>query len=204
MGQLACPLCGRFVSLKHFDPTRFTDDVYEVEVTGLGRGKGVTVTGTHSILQPGDATIELVKDRILEISKILLDSNCLESREVLSKLRIQTVNPAELAKRDKVIESLSEEAINLKSRIDELSEKNVNLPKTISSLRKKIAEEDALLGDLTEQNIKLSGEKQDLEEKLNHRTKQAKKLFRIAKSQKNKIETMEEEITDLSEEPING
>jgi len=204
LGQLACPLCGRFVSLKHFDPTRFTDDVYEVEVTGLGRGKGVTVTGTHSILQPGDATIELVKDRILEISKILLDSNCLESREVLSKLRIQTVNPAELAKRDKVIESLSEEAINLKSRIDELSEKNVNLPKTISSLRKKIAEEDALLGDLTEQNIKLSGEKQDLEEKLNHRTKQAKKLFRIAKSQKNKIETMEEEITDLSEEPING
>jgi len=64
----------------HFETTGFANDVFAVEVTGLGRGKGVKVTGTYSILQPGDATIELIKDRILEISKILLDSNCPESK----------------------------------------------------------------------------------------------------------------------------
>jgi len=92
----------------------------------------------------------------------------------------------------------------LKSRIDELSEKNVNSTSTIHSLRKKTAEEDKILEDLTEQNIVLNNEKRDLEEKLNHRTEQAKKLFRIAKNQKSKIEKMEEEIEDLSEESING
>lgn len=205
MGQLACPLCGRFVSLTHFDPTTFIDDVYVVEVTGLGRGKGVTVTGTHSILQPEDTTIKLIKDRLLNISKILLDNQCLDPREVLSKLRIQTISPTELTKRDKVIENLSEEAEKLNSRILDLSEKNVNLTSsTIYNLRKTIAEQDALLEDLAEQNVGLNAEKKDLEEKLNHRTEQAKKLFRIAKNQTSKIEKLEDEIEDLSEENING
>ena len=41
MSQLVCPLCGRFVSLKIFDPSSFESDIFAVDVRGLGRGFAV-------------------------------------------------------------------------------------------------------------------------------------------------------------------
>jgi hypothetical protein len=93
--QLVCPLCGRFVSLAHFDPSGFDSDIYAVEVQGLGRGRGVKVIGQHSILQRGDATLGLIKDRILELSGVLLESGCLKPEEIVSKLKIKIAEPAE-------------------------------------------------------------------------------------------------------------
>jgi len=55
MSQLACPLCGRYVSLKCFDPSNFESDIYAVNRTGLGRGKGFAVGPRFSVL--GDITI---------------------------------------------------------------------------------------------------------------------------------------------------
>jgi hypothetical protein len=55
MSQLACPLCGRFVSLNGFDPSNFESDIYAVNRTGLGRGKGFSVGPRFSVL--GDLTI---------------------------------------------------------------------------------------------------------------------------------------------------
>jgi hypothetical protein len=55
MSQLACPLCGRFVSLNGFDPSNFESDIYAVNRTGLGRGKGFSVGPSFSVL--GDLTI---------------------------------------------------------------------------------------------------------------------------------------------------
>jgi len=45
-----CPLCGRFVSLRIFDPSRFESDIYAVDVRGLGRGKGFTVSEVFSVV----------------------------------------------------------------------------------------------------------------------------------------------------------
>ena len=42
MSQLVCPLCGRFVSLKIFDPSSFESDIFAVDVRGLGRGFAVS------------------------------------------------------------------------------------------------------------------------------------------------------------------
>ena len=55
MSQLACPLCGRFVSLNGFDPSHFESDIYAVNRTGLGRGRGFAVSESFSVL--GDLTI---------------------------------------------------------------------------------------------------------------------------------------------------
>ena len=55
MSQLACPLCGRFVSLNGFDPSNFESDIYAVNRTGLGRGRGFAVSESFSVL--GDLTI---------------------------------------------------------------------------------------------------------------------------------------------------
>ncbi len=40
MSQLICPLCGKFVSVRYYDPSGFEDDILLVQVRGLGRGKG--------------------------------------------------------------------------------------------------------------------------------------------------------------------
>ena len=55
MSQLACPLCGRYVSLSRFDPSGFEYDIYAVNMVGLGRGKGFAVGSSFSVLN--DVTI---------------------------------------------------------------------------------------------------------------------------------------------------
>lgn len=50
MSQLACPLCGRFVSIERFDPSGFESDIFAVNVRGLGRGRGFAVSEIFSVL----------------------------------------------------------------------------------------------------------------------------------------------------------
>ena len=47
----------------------------------------------YSILQPGDSTVELIKERLLELTKTLLDHECLSSEEVVSRLHIKVLGP---------------------------------------------------------------------------------------------------------------
>ena len=75
--QLVCPVCGRFVSLKSFNPDNFDPDILAVNVKGRGRGKGVRVTEKYSIVQPGNPTIELIKNRMLVLLRVLLDDDSL-------------------------------------------------------------------------------------------------------------------------------
>jgi chromosome segregation ATPase len=117
--QLVCPLCGRFVSLTYFDPSGFSDDIYCVEVVGLGRGRGVKVTEKYSILNPGDATIELIKNRIFDLSKLLLNSGCLNREELLSSLEINVADPAEISSLEEKNATLSTELDNTKKSRDE-------------------------------------------------------------------------------------
>ena len=69
MSHLKCPLCGRLVSINYFDPSEFDADVFAVKYRGLGRGKGFEKSDEYSILLSGDPIIELIKERILGISK---------------------------------------------------------------------------------------------------------------------------------------
>ena len=55
MTNLVCPLCGRHVALSIFDPSSFEPDIFAVNVKGLGRGRGFTVSETFSVL--GDPEI---------------------------------------------------------------------------------------------------------------------------------------------------
>ena len=76
MTNLVCPLCGRRVLLKGFDPSGYDLDITAVEVAGLGRGRGFKKVSSSSILGPGDSTVELIKNRILDLTKMLFDSKC--------------------------------------------------------------------------------------------------------------------------------
>jgi len=70
MSQLCCPLCGRFASLRFFDPSSFESDVYAVDVRGLGRGKGVEVVSRTSVLDVPEIVVP-IKNRCRELIRII-------------------------------------------------------------------------------------------------------------------------------------
>lgn len=68
--MLACPICGRLVSINHFDPRGFEDDIYGVNVRGLGRGKGFEVTDRFSLLDD-PWVVGLIADRCHRVLNLI-------------------------------------------------------------------------------------------------------------------------------------
>ena len=75
MSQVICPLCGKFVSVRYYDPSNFEDDILLVQVRGLGHGKGVEIVEKYSLLN-GDnpELLELISDRVAIIYDLLYES----------------------------------------------------------------------------------------------------------------------------------
>ena len=75
MSQLICPLCGKFVSVRYYDPSGFEDDIMLVQVRGLGRGKGVEIEETYSLLDGGDKhLLDLISDRVAILYNLLYEN----------------------------------------------------------------------------------------------------------------------------------
>ncbi len=74
MSQLMCPLCGKFVSVRYYDPSDFEDDILLVQVRGLGRGKGVEIEATYSLLDGGETyLLGLIRDRVAILYNLLFE-----------------------------------------------------------------------------------------------------------------------------------
>jgi len=74
MSQFICPVCGKFVSVAYYDPSEFVDDVLLVKVKGLGRGKGVAIVDTYSLLDSEETQLlEQIRARILSVHNLLFD-----------------------------------------------------------------------------------------------------------------------------------
>jgi hypothetical protein len=78
--SIVCPLCGRHVPENVFDPGNFKDDIYAVEVIGLGRGRGFAVTETYSIQDP--LILGLIKDRCHRILHLVDNRGYLPPQEI--------------------------------------------------------------------------------------------------------------------------
>jgi len=180
MTNLVCPLCGRRVNLKSFDPTFYDLDITAVEVTGLGRGRGFREVSNSSILVPGDPTVELIKNRILDLSKMLLDSKCLKPIEVFSTLKIEVINPKELMRRDEEITSLTNEVAFLKTQLDDKKRKSQS--------------KDKLIEDLSQQTISLNSQIKQLKEQENLHTSLSNQIIELQTSSSKK----DKNINDLS------
>ena len=74
MSQFTCPLCGKFSSVRHYDPSNFEDDIMLVQVRGLGKGKGVEIVERYSLLQ-GDnpELLDLISERIAILYDLLYE-----------------------------------------------------------------------------------------------------------------------------------
>ena len=62
MVQLVCPLCGKFTSIRYFDPGSFEHDVLGVDTVGLGRGRGTRVVAKFSLLDDSQL-MRTIRDR---------------------------------------------------------------------------------------------------------------------------------------------
>ena len=114
MMNVVCPLCGRHIPETVFDPSEFQDDIYAVDVSGLGRGRGFQVTGQYSIL--GDPMIMgLISDRCHRILHIIQDGGYLPPQE-LDALRATLDSWIQYAHR------LEAENASLREENEELSE----------------------------------------------------------------------------------
>ena len=144
--NICCPLCGCHKPEEVFDPSNFEDDIYAVEVTGLGKGRGFAVTGRHSIQDP--LILGLISDRCHRILHIIEDEGYLPPGELdaLRALLEQWIKYAR--KLESENESLREELEE-----DEYDDSDEDYEEYVSRLLEKINRETNFQWDDLEEAI---------------------------------------------------
>jgi hypothetical protein len=174
MSQLACPLCGRFVSLNGFDPSSFESDIYAVNRTGLGRGRGFAVSEIFSVL--GDLTITgPIATRCRKILSII------EGRE------IPTSNDRSVLTKE--IEKWKGKAIRMRKDVDDLHAKIADLEGTSSYWRR---EAQTLQRIRSENEVQLASHEEMSQNWRSHSANLENKV-RSLKSRKCEFDQLEEE-----------
>ena len=146
MSQLACPLCGRFVSLSRFDPSGFDNDIYAVNMVGLGRGKGFAVGPSFSVLD--DLTITGAIASRCRIILGLIEGRIIPSGGETSVLRAEV----EMWKGEAMRERRSSEDLTVK--LVEQEEQAVFWRKEASSFRREREEYAAQLAGFEDETRK--------------------------------------------------
>ena len=136
-------MCGRHVPESVFDPSNFDDDIYGVEVTGLGRGRGFAITGTYTIEDP--KILGLIKDRSHRILHLIDSKNYLPPRE-LAALRALLDRWVKYARR------LEEENQELRELDDDYSDED-GYEEYVGRLHRKINRETGFEWETLEDGI---------------------------------------------------
>lgn len=157
--HIQCPLCGKFSGSRTFDPTKFDNDINGVRFEGLGYAKGFGVADRGSILDSGDPVIDLISDRVLEISRFLMDAGLITDNMMASHLPILESNIETQAK-------LESEVHTLEVDNEELKNKNAGLKKEIVKLDSEVDALEVDIEDLERKNAGLKNEVKELREQL--------------------------------------
>ena len=139
MSQVICPICGKFFSVRHYDPSDFEDDILLVQVRGLGRGKGVEVVEKYSLLDGSNPELlDMISDRVAVIYDLLYedveddeaedveddDEAEKENEDIEEALREVLVKQAEL---EKLVEEAEEEyLVDLEDDDEEEEDEDIN------------------------------------------------------------------------------
>ncbi len=167
MSQLCCPMCGRFASLRFFDPASFESDIYAVDVRGLGRGKGVEVVSRTSVLKVSEIVVP-IRNRCRELIRIIdgkLPSNdaAILQKDVQkwkkSALDLQKQGndqQAQMVDMESNMLKWKREAQNLKRRNRDLEAKIADDESTIRGWMNRCDKLSAKVHDLTLENKRLA------------------------------------------------
>ena len=213
MSFIVCPVCGKNSSVNRFNPSSLDLDVYVRSSRGLGRGRGFSWTPLSSILAKGDPDVEAIKDRVLELSRLFIETDVLTQQEVLSFLKIQQVDQGQvqtltgqlislkrsLDNKDDVISGLTGRLGKVNQKNSEKADVITDMTNKLNRMRRLIKENSELSEDLSEANIILQNKVSSLEDQIEELTEGGKRLVRIVKRKKRKIEKLESIIEDLGE-----
>ena len=76
MSLWICPLCGKQVSIRYYDPSDFDDDIMIIQLRGLGRGRGFEVVSEHSLFEDEDTELlDIISDRVAILYNLLYENN---------------------------------------------------------------------------------------------------------------------------------
>ena len=150
--QFQCPLCGRSVSIRKFDPENFVNDVIGISFVGLGYGRGFGVADKGSILDSGDPILDLIANRVLEISRFMMDAGIITENSLAYHLPVLESNKESQSKLESEVDAL--EVDN-----EELRNKNVRLDSEVDALEVDVE-------NLERKNAGLKNEVEELREQL--------------------------------------
>ena len=98
MTMISCPLCGKMSSLERYNPNYFEDDIYVLELSGLGRGRGFVLTSKDSIFSVQsrmdsiiDRALGDLRDRILDILNMLDERGIIREDEIVDRMHARAV-----------------------------------------------------------------------------------------------------------------
>jgi len=98
MVMMSCPLCGKMSSVERYNPNHFADDIFILELKGLGRGRGFEVTNSSSIFSPTnrmdsiiDSALGDIRDRTLDILNMLDEQGIIRETEIVDKMHQRRV-----------------------------------------------------------------------------------------------------------------
>jgi vacuolar-type H+-ATPase subunit I/STV1 len=191
VSQLACPLCGRFVSLNGFDPSNFESDIYAVNRTGLGRGRGFAVSESFSVL--GDLTI--TGPIALRCRKILglIEGRVIPSSNDVSVLTLE-------------VEKWKREALRIRKDVGDLYAKMAELEGTANYWRREAQtlqrirnEKEAQLASNEEMSQRWSSHSVNLENEVRSLKSRISKLDQLEEEKEEEMLASEEmeEILDM-------
>ena len=98
MSLWICPICGKQVSIRHYDPTDFEDDISIILKRGLGQGMGFEVVDRYSLLDGSDPDLlNLISDRIAIIYDLLYEDeeNNINNKELFEIEDDEDINELE-------------------------------------------------------------------------------------------------------------
>ncbi len=154
MTMLLCPLCGKKTHIDQFDPENFADDIFVQEIKGLGRGKGFKVTEVTSIFDnSNDDTIWMIKERVLQLAKILKDEGELEVWEIAGEL-LRSEIIFLINKISKTIREKPETWMSQKDEDDLFRALNSGLNRLIKKYRNTLSERIGYIDELLNQTEK--------------------------------------------------
>ena len=181
-------MCGRFASLRFFDPGSFESDIYAVDVRGLGRGKGVEVVSRTSVLDVPEIMMP-IKNRCIELIRIIDGKLPPAKNEVVTlKNDLQKWKKSAMGLQ-KQGNDREAQLVDMESTMLNWQREAQNKERSNSDLEAKIADDESTINKWRNHCDKLSTRDNDLTLENN---KLAKKIERLTGEEERAVEEMEE------------
>lgn len=196
MVQLVCPLCGKFSSLRYFDPSSFEHDVLGVDTVGLGRGRGTRVVDKFSMLDDSEL-MGTIRDRCSLLVEIINGKGSPDKIDVASLQEEVDGWRRKSLDLDKERNDLEMKIADMETNLLHWQRESTRQEKLNRDYRSKIANMESSLSYWQGESLRWQGASTK-QKKLNSKYESRLAEYeRIARSWKNHGEKMSEEVSKL-------